>query len=141
MTRQDSDPIAEKLQKVAAELKEEKAAGAGEQLLHRDFEAYARQEGPKEFEKIKGLLRDRAVAINSQKPPEIAAFLMNEVNHRLEAGKFAVGLEPFAGLRHYTLIVRVGLDPNAHMSMAEVPQIRTVASEYHAGQMKTGFSG
>ena len=47
------------------------------------------------------------------------------VNHRLDAGKFSIELNPYAAIDSYTVRIFVGLHPNAAQFLAEVPNIPT----------------
>lgn len=133
------DPIAEKLRAEVVRTEEQKAAASGERLLQADFETVAIQGAPEEFKKLATQLRDRGAAINQARPAQIPELRFAEVNHRLEAGKFAIELQPIAGLRDYIVRVIVGLHPNAYQFMAEVPNVPSSIRDYSASADETGF--
>lgn len=134
------DPIVSKLKEAVARSKEEADASSGEKLLTQDFETAARKAAPDEFERMASLLRSRAEAIDASKPAEIPPHKFVQVNHRVDAGKFAIELQHRAGFRDYTVTVIVGLHPNAGMMLAEVPPVRPQTRSVRAFMDETGFS-
>jgi len=133
------DPIAEKLKAAVARTEEQKAADSGERLLQADFETVARQRAPEEFQRLTTLLCDRAAAINQDRPAPIPELCFAEVNYWLKAGKFAIELQPIARMRDYAIRVVVGLHPNAHQFLAEVPNVPSSIRDYAACADETGF--
>lgn len=115
-----------------ARAKEDHDAAAGEELLKADFATAAYRAAPGEFEKIVEQLRQRADAINVQKLVGIPEHRYVAVNHRLEAGKFAIELEPRVGLDDYSVTVRVGPRPNVRVFSVGVPPVRTSTWEFQA---------
>lgn len=136
----DPDPIAEKLKKGVGEITDENAAASGRQMLEADFRRAAKQRAAAEFEALTALLRERGAVIDAQRPPQTPSFKFVEVNHRLEAGKFAVQLVPLPGFDTFRVRVLVGLHPNAHVFMLEVPNIPTDTEEYQPSMDEHGFS-
>src|SRR5881396_646718 len=56
-----------------------------------------------------------------------------KVNHRLDAGyTYSIELSPYAQMRSFTAIVRVGLHPNASQAHAELPNVKTVSRQFLA---------
>jgi hypothetical protein len=135
----EPDPIAEKLKAAVSPAQDREAAKSGERLLKADFESIAIQRAPEELKTLDVLLRDRAAKINQQRPPQIPEMRLVEVNHRLEAGKFAIELRPTAGMRDYSLRVVVGLHPNAQQFMAELPDVQSSIRFYSACADEVGF--
>ena len=60
-------------------------------------------------------------------------------NTRLEAGKFAIELQPLAGLDEYTVNVHVGLHPNAAQFLSLIPAVSTVSRNFRAIVDEIGF--
>ena len=134
------DPIAKKLREAVAQSKQQKDVATGEHLLKADFEALARQAAPDKFAQLVELLRERGALINAQKPAEIQQQLHYQpVNHLLEAGKFAVQLQPLERLKEYSVTVLVGLHPNAAQFMAKLPTLKTRRWEFRAAADEDGF--
>lgn len=104
------------------------------------FENIARQAAPAEFEKLADLLRTRADIINAKRPSGMPVMQYVPINHRLDAGKYAIELDPLAGLRSYSLTVLVGLHPNAQQFMDKVPRIKTIKQTFTATTDEQGFA-
>ena len=132
------DPIAERLRRAVVRAKREKAA-RGVELVAADFEQMARQASPDEFENIKTLLRERAAAINGQKPAEIPAFRYEDVYPRLEAGKYVLALELRQLQEDPELIVRVGLRDCLWQFSDELPDVPTATWVFRAAADENGF--
>lgn len=140
------DPIAAQLKKAGDQKRQREAASKGEQLLADDFAEQARAAAPLELARVEAILKERGAAINASNVPRLPrlAFVKSAPsgtvsNSRLEAGKFAVELQPYQQLRQFTLTVIVGLHQNAAQFMISLPNIRSRNSTYLAAADDEGF--
>ncbi len=78
--------------------------------------------------------------MNSESLPGFPSFKFVPVNHRLDVGKYAIELSPYAALDSYSVTIRDGLHPNAAQFMAEVPEIPTREQRLIASVDQDGFS-
>jgi hypothetical protein len=77
--------------------------------------------------------------LNEERLPGFPKFFYVPVNHRLDAGKFAIELSRYSAIDSYTVRILVGLHPNAAQFLAEVPNIRTQKKELKAAMDQTEF--
>jgi hypothetical protein len=132
------DPIARKLADASARAKEEEDAASGAALLNTEFSAAARRAAPTQFETMAAILRARGDAINNGKPSDFPELKYVAVNHRLDAGKFAIELQPLESLRDYTVTVTIGLHPNAHLFLSTPLKVESIIATFRAGMDETG---
>jgi hypothetical protein len=100
----------------------------------------ARKDGPMQFDMLVALLKEKGDAINSEGLSGFPIFKFATVNHRLDAGKYAIELSPYAAADLYSVTIRAGLHPNAAQFMAEVPDIATSEQRLIASMDNDGFS-
>lgn len=141
MTTEDDrrDPVAERLHQAANRAEQEKVAAAGEQLLASDFAANALKLGLIKLEELEQQLIERCESINRDKPSAIPDFTYNKPAHRIEAGKFSLRLEFFQNYDPYRFYMVVGLHPEAHMFMAEIPDVEATTWRFFAYSNEEGF--
>ena len=139
------DPIAAQLKRAAEQKRQREAVSQGEQLPKGDFAEQARAAAPTELVRIEAILRERGTAIDASNVPGLPRLEFVEpsasrvANSRLEAGKFAIELQPYEQLRQFTVMVIVGLHPNAAQFLASIPRVPSTTSTYLAAADDDGF--
>lgn len=105
----------------------------------------ARVAAPDELVRIETILRERGTAINASDVPGLPRLefvkspTTRVANSRLDAGKFAIELQPYEQLRQFTVTVIVGLHPNAAQFLVSIPRIPSKTSTYRAAADDDGF--
>lgn len=142
-TEKPKDPIVEKLNKTAQHIKYEKDLADGEQLMIADFRAQALQLAPSELQKIEEQLSERCATINADVNVTELSLLpqlrYDKSSHWLEAGKYAAALQLSEGYDPFRFRLVVGLHPNAHQFMAEIPDVPSMVWTFFAKADEKGF--
>ena len=108
-----------------AEHDEAEEEARAQQQRESELRHTARAVAPAQFEALAALLSARGDHLNDEKLPKFPPFKYVPVNHRLDAGKFSVELNPYAAIDSYAVRIFVGLHPNAAQFLAEIPNIPT----------------
>lgn len=132
--------LAEKMKRALAEHGAADEAAKVKQQRQSELREAARKAGPAQFDTLAALLRTRGDALNNDNLPRFPKFNYVAVNHRLDAGKYAVELSPYAAIDSYSVTIRAGIHPNAAQFMAEVPDIPTREQRLIASMDQDGFS-
>lgn len=114
-------------------------AARNQQLHQAELREAARKAGPAQFETLAALLSAKGNVLNNENLPGVPKFRYMPVNHRLEVGKYAIELSPYAASDSYMVTVRAGLHPNANQFLAEVPDIPTREQRLTASVDQDGF--
>jgi len=118
-------PLAEKMRRALKERGADEDAARIRLQREVELREAARKAGPTQFDTLCALLRARGDALNGEKLPGFPQFKYAQVNHRLDAGKYAIELLPYAAIDSFSVDLLVGLHPNAAQFLAEVPDIPT----------------
>jgi hypothetical protein len=132
--------LAEKMKHAMAEHEADEERAQNEQQRQAELREAARKAGPMEFDMLVALLKEKGEAMNREGLSGFPIFKFAPVNHRLDAGKYAIELSPYAAAGSYSVTIRAGLHPNAAQLMAEVPDIATSEQRLIASMDKDGFS-
>jgi TIR domain len=132
--------LAEKMKRALAEHGAAEEAARSQQQRQAKLRDAARKAGPTQFDTLAALLRAKGDLLNNESLSGFPEFKFVPVNHRLDAGKYAVELSPYAAFDSYSVTIRAGLHPNAAQFMAEVPDIRTREQRLIASMDQDGFS-
>lgn len=132
-------PLAEKMRRALEERGADEDAARIRQQRQVELREAARKAGPTQFDTLCALLRGRGDALNGEKLLGFPQFKYAQVNHRLDAGKYAIELLPYAGIDSFSVDLLVGLQPNAAQFLAEVPDIPTRRERLSASMDQDGF--
>jgi hypothetical protein len=142
MSDEITNPFAKKMYRAESELKDDLDVESGEQLVKRDYAAEAAKQASAEFEKIKEHLAKQADECNRQRPEGYPQFRYIP-SGRLDAGKFAITLQPQILMKEYLLTVCIGWHPNAAQFVPDIeglPPIRSRIHRFQAHLDDAGFS-
>jgi hypothetical protein len=117
--------LAEKMRRSLKEHEETKDAALAQRQRQGELRRRARELAPAQFESLANQLEAKDDLLNAEKLERFPPFKYVPVNHRLDAGKFAIELSPYAGIDSYSVRILVGLHPNAAQFLVEVPNIPT----------------
>lgn len=131
--------LADKMKHALEERGMAEEAARVKQQRQAELRESARKAGPVQFETLAALLRAKGDALNNKKLPGFPEFKYVPVNHRLDAGKYAIELTPYAALDSYSVMLLVGLHPNAAQFLVEVPDIPTRRARLNASMDQDGF--
>jgi hypothetical protein len=132
--------LAEKMKRALAENEAAEEAERSNQQRQTELREAARKAGLAQFDTLADLLRAKGDVLNNESVPGFPKFKFVPVNHRLDAGKYAIELSPYAALDSYSVTIRAGLHPNAAQFMVEVPDIPTREQRLIASVDQDGFS-
>jgi hypothetical protein len=132
--------LVEQMKRSLAEHETTKEAARVQQQHQTEFRQAGRNAGPAQFETLAEILRARGEALNNENLPGFPTFKYAPVNHRLDAGKYAIELSPYAAIDSYSVRIFAGLHPNAAQFMPEVPDIATHEQRLLASMDQDGFS-
>ena len=131
--------LAEKMRRSLKEHGEAEDAAQARQQRESELRQKARALAPSQFESLAALLSARGDRLNNEKLPKFPPFKYEPVNHRLDAGKFSIELNPYAAIDSYAVRIFVGLHPNAAQFLAEVPKIPTREVRLNAAMDRDEF--
>jgi hypothetical protein len=132
--------LAEQMRRAMAEHGAAEEAAKAEQQRQAKLREAARKAGPTQFDTLAALLRAKGEAMNNENLPKFPTFKYAPVNHRLDAGKYAIELSPYAAFDSYSVIILAGLHPNAAQFLLEVPDIPTREQRLIASMDQDGFA-
>ena len=132
--------LAEQMRRALAEHGTTEEAVRVQQQRQAEFREGARKAGPVQFDTLAALLRAKGDALNNESLPGFPKFKFVPVNHRLDSGKYAIELSPYAAFDSYSVRILAGLHPNAAQFMPEVPDIPTREQRLLASMDQDGFS-
>ena len=99
----------------------------------------ATKAGPVQFDALAALLRSKGDGFNNENLPGFPDFKYLQVSRRLEAGKYAIELNPISTADSYCVRIHVGLHPNAHQFLDEIPEIEPREIRLDASITRDGF--
>ena len=132
--------LAEKMKRALKDRGLAEEAERAQEQRQAELREVVRKAGPVQFDTLAALLRAKGDTLNNKNLTGFPKFNYVPVNHRLDAGKYAIELTPYAGLDSYSVTIRAGLHPNAAQFMPEVPNIRTREQRLIASVDQDGFS-
>jgi hypothetical protein len=132
--------LAEQMRRALAEHGTTEEAARVQQQRQAELREAARKAGPAQFDTLALLLRAKGETLNNENLPGFPTFKYAPVNHRLDAGKYAVELSPYAAFDSYSVRILAGLHPSAAQFMPEVPDIPTGEQRLLASMDQDGFS-
>jgi hypothetical protein len=131
--------LADKMKRALQEREAAEDAARSQQQRQVELSEVARKAGPAQFDALAALLRAKSEALNNENLSGFPSFKYVAVNHRLDAGKYAIELSPYATLDSYSVTVNTGLHPNAAQFMAELPDVPTHTQSLVASVDQQGF--
>jgi hypothetical protein len=131
--------LAEKMRRTLQERETAEDVARAQQQSESELRQAARRAAPAQFDTLAALLREKGDSLNDEQLPGFPPFKYIPVNHRLDAGKFAIELNPYAALDSYSVEMLVGLHPNAGQFLAAVPDIPTHKQRLNASMDQHGF--
>jgi len=103
--------LAEKTKRALAEHQAAEDEAKNKRRRHAELSEAARKAGPAQLDTLAVLLKAKGDAMNSESLAGFPNFKFVPVNHRLDAGKYAIELSPYAAFDPYAVTIRAGTPP------------------------------